>query len=364
MKFYLPTNIFYGKNAFSEASPILSSYGKRALIVTGKNSAKKSGALAATLDILNKSEVDYEIYSKIEENPTLLSVREGAQICRDTKCDFIIGIGGGSPIDAAKAIAIIVGSSITVADIYNPTTFTKALPLVAVPITSGTGTEATQYSVLTDTENHKKAGFGTPLVFPQISILNPEFTYSLAKQVTINTAIDALSHLLEGLFSMNRNPLTYPFIYKGIKLIIDNLEAAVKEPSCYSYRDALMQASLYGGIVIAHSGTTLQHSIGYPLTTKFGTPHGMANGIVMEEIMKLYYPHIKQEIDDLMTYLAMDLQDFFTWLKKFDLHLKEELDSDLIDYMTAKVMETRNMALNPTQVSQKQVKELYRRISL
>ena len=364
MNFYLPTNIFYGKTALSEASSQISLIGKKALIVTGKNSAKKSGALDATLKCLQEIEIEYVIYSEISENPSLFSVDKGASICRENHCDFIIGIGGGSPIDAAKGIAIMVGSGLKIENIYTSSKFTKALPIVAIPITSGTGTEATQYSVLTDTENQTKAGFGSILVFPKISILNPEFTFSLAKNVTINTTIDALSHLLEGIYSKNRNPLTYPFIFKGIKLIIDNLEKAVQEPNNYSYRNALMQASLYGGIVIAHSGTTLQHSIGYPLTTKFGTPHGMANGIVMEDIMKIYYPGVRQEIDGLFEYLCISQNDFFNWLKKFDLQLKQELDEELIDFMTAKVMATRNMALNPINITSADVKELYKKISL
>ncbi len=364
MNFYLPTNIFYGKTALSEAAQRINSIGRKALIVTGRNSAKKSGALDATIELLNQLKINYVIFSEIEENPTLVSVEKGANICRDNACDFLIGIGGGSPIDAAKGIAVVVGSELDIDSIYNPLEFTKALPIIAIPTTSGTGTEATQYSVLTDTQKLKKAGFGSTLVFPKFSILNPEFTYSLPQSVTINTAIDALSHLLEGLFSKNRNPLTYPFIFKGIGLIIDNLDKAVKEPLNYSYRDALMQASLYGGIVIAHSGTTLQHSIGYPLTTKFTTPHGLANGIVMKEILKLYYPAIKLEIDNLLAYLSLTLEDFFSWLDSFDLTLKQELDEDLINYMSDKVMETRNMALNPISMSLEDVKKLYRKISL
>lgn len=364
MNFFLPTKIFFGKDAFLKAEADLKNIGKKALIVTGHSSAKKSGSLDQTLALLNKNNIAYEIYSEIAENPSLISVRKGVEICQRSNCDFIIGIGGGSPIDAAKAIAMIVASQIDTSEIYQSEKFTQALPLVAVAITSGTGTEATQYSVLTDTENNTKAGFGSPLVFPKLSILNPEFTYSLPAKVTINTAIDALSHLLEGLFSKNRNQLTFPFIFKGVKLIIANLEKAIANPSDYSARAGLMQASLYGGIVIAHSGTTLQHSIGYPLTTKFGTPHGMANGIVMEEIMKLYYPHITKEIDDLMEYLSLDMNEFFAWLKKFDLSLQEKLDEELIDYMSRKVMETRNMALNPLDVSLEDVKSLYRKISL
>lgn len=364
MNFFIPTKIFYGKQAMNEAAESIKTLGTKALIVTGKSSALKSGALDATIATLKQLNIKYSVYAEIEENPTLLSVAKGADLCAAEKCDFVIGIGGGSPIDAAKGIAILRGSNLNIEEIYQAEKFSAALPLMAVPITSGTGTEATQYSVLTDSVNKKKAGFGTPLVFPTIAVLNPEFTFTLPKSVTINTSIDALSHLLEGLFSKNRNQLTYPLIHKGIKLIIENLEDALKNPHNYEHRDALMQASLYGGMVIAHSGTTLQHSIGYPLTSQFGTPHGMANGIVMKDMINLYYPAVEQEMQDLLAYLNITLNDFFTWLDKFDLVLNKKLDNELIDSMTEQVMQTRNMASNPVAVDSAKVKELYRKISL
>ncbi len=363
MNYYLPTKVFFGKNAVCDAENDLKSIGEKALIVTGRSSAKKSGALTAIINSLDKLSIQYEIYAEIQENPSLISVDKGVELCKKTACDFIIGIGGGSPIDAGKAIAMIVASEIKTEEIYDASKFKAALPLVAVPLTSGTGTEATQYSVLTDTINKKKAGFGSALVFPKLSIVNPEFSYSVPRNVTLNTAIDALSHLLEGLYSKNRNMLVTPMLHKGVKLIIDNLETALTQADNYEARAGLMLGSLYGGIVIAHTGTTLQHSIGYPLTTEFGTPHGMANGIVMEDIMELYYPHAKSQLDELFDYLNMTKTDFYSWLKKFDLVLNEKLDEELIEYMTEKVMATRNMALNPLSVSTEQVKELYRRIS-
>ena len=362
MNYYLPTKIIYGKNAVEESKNDLVQIGSKALIVTGRNSARLSGALAQITQLLKSINIEYSLYSEIEENPTLLSVQKGVEITRSQDCDFIIGIGGGSPIDAAKAIALLVGSNLAIEDIYNSAKFTKALPIVAVPITSGTGTEATQYSVLTDTINHKKAGFGSPLVFPTLSIMNPEFTISLPKSVTLNTAIDALSHLLEGIYSKNRNELVYPMLFEGVKLIIENLPKTLKSPTDYSSRDALMRASMFGGIVIAHSGTTLQHSIGYPLTTKFNTPHGLANGIVMQDIMELYYPHIKEPLDSLFSYLNMTKDSFYKWLEQFNLTLDNDLNSELIDYMTTKVMATRNMALNPLLVTEDDVKKLYRNL--
>ena len=364
MNYYLPTQVFYGKNAVSESAEELKKIGNNALIVTGRSSARKSGALEAIVNKLKELNIEYFVYAEIQENPSLISVEKGVNLCQENNCDFIIGIGGGSPIDAGKAIAMIVGSKIKTSEIYDGTKFISALPLVAVPITSGTGTEATQYSVLTDTENDKKAGFGSALVFPKISIANPEFTYSLPKMVTLNTAIDALSHLLEGLYSQKRNELVNPMLFKGIKLIIDNLATVLEDPTNYEAREALMRGSMYGGIVIAHTGTTLQHSIGYPLTTKFCTPHGLANGIVMKDIMELYYPHAKAGLDELFDYLKMSKEEFYNWLEQFNLMLNEKLDEELINYMTSKVMATRNMALNPLVVSQEKVKELYRNISL
>ncbi len=360
--FHIPTRIIYGNNAIGKGSHYIPSLGKKALIVSGKSSARLSGALDDICKELSKLQIGYAIFDKVEQNPTYESVMQGATFCRENHCDFVIGIGGGSPIDAAKAISLTVANNLSLEQITTPSLFKSKLPLIAIPTTAGTGTEATPYSVLTDTVKQRKAGFGSELAFPDVSLVDPAYTLSTPKVTTLNTGIDALSHLLEGIYSNKRNPLLYPVIFYGIKLIIDNLPPLLDNLSDLSLREAMLRASLYGGIAIAHTSTSLQHSIGYPLTSKFGVAHGLANGIVMQDIMELYYPAIKQEMDELFRYLGMSKQDFYNWLDAFDLPVDFRLDEAFIEAHIQEVLTSRNMANNPFEVSPEAIKALYRRL--
>ncbi len=359
--FFMPSRVIFGQGCIQENTRLIRKLGRKPLIVTGKSSAKKSGALDDIIAALEELNQEYVIFDKIVENPTLDSVAEGRAICKNNRCDYVIAIGGGSPIDAAKAIAVLGKNNIRLRDIFDPNFYDVALPIIAVPTTSGTGTEATPYSVITDVERSKKAGFGSPAIFPNISFCDPTYTCSMPAKVTRDTGIDALSHLLEGLYSNKREKLTYPLIYKGVRLVIDNLKTAIKEPNNLKARAAMMQAALYGGMVISHSSTTLQHSIGYPVTTVFGVSHGLSNGIFMKAMMELYYPHIKRELDDLFENIKMTKLEFYAWLDDFKLDAPEmEMTEEFISKRVKEVMGSRNMALNPFEVSQKQIEQLYR----
>lgn len=356
---YLPTRIIYGENAVRKGYVWLNSLGNKALLVTGKKSALKSGALDDVLTVLNGLKKQYVVFDEVEENPVLETVIKGAQVFAENQCDFLIGIGGGSPIDTAKAISLSAANNLDIGSIYDLTRFKQNYPLVSVPTTAGTGTEATQYSVLTDTATQKKAGFGHDLAFPTLALVDPKYTHSLPASVTLNTGIDALSHLLEGLYSNKRIPLIYPLIYQGIKLLLENLKPVLENLSYPEGRDALMRASLYGGITISHTSTTLQHSIGYPLTTVFGVPHGLSNGIVMRQMMDLYYPAVEKELNDLFHYLQISRNDFYQWLDalnmKFDMHLTDEF----IEAKTPEVLASRNMANNPITATAEDIKRIY-----
>ncbi|HQC31454.1 MAG TPA: iron-containing alcohol dehydrogenase, partial [Candidatus Cloacimonas sp.] len=312
--FYCPTRIIFARNAVQKAKDHIASLGKRALIVTGKNSAEQSGALADVISVLTESGISYVLFDSITENPSLDIVMEGKSAFLQNECDFVIGIGGGSPIDSAKAISLASANSLGRDELYNTSAFKKAYPVLAIPLTAGTGTEVTQYSVLSDPLTKKKAGFGSDLAFPVLAVLNPKYTLTLPPKVTLHTALDALSHLLEGLYSNQRSPVVYPFIYKGIASIMKFLPLVLSQRENYLAREELMRDALYGGMVIAQGSTTLQHSIGYPLTSFYNIPHGLANAMVMEDIMELYYPAVHQELDDLFSYLQISKDDFYAWL--------------------------------------------------
>lgn len=353
--FYLPTKIVFKIEAVKLAALQIQSFGKKPLIVTGASSAIASGAQQDVTALF----ADYQIYAEIKENPELDSIMRGAEVFTQSGCDFIIGIGGGSPLDAAKAISVAAANQLNLDQLYSTELFQKAYPIVAIPTTSGTGSEVTQFSVLNDNRSGKKAGWGHPLAFPRLAIVDPRYTLSLSAEVTKNTAIDALSHLLEGLYSANREPLCFPMIHKGMSLIIKNLPRTLKDPSNLEARCALSQASIYGGMTISQGSTSLQHSIGYPLTTVFKVPHGLANGIVMKQIMKLYKPAVHGLLEEAFGSFHFSIEDFFAWLDDLNLNADVQITEEFITQRVPEVMSSRNMLNNPLEVTAEQIADIF-----
>jgi len=358
--FHLPTRISFGPEALKRAETQIAALGTKALIVTGKNSARGSGALDDLITGLRGQSISFSVYDAVTENPDLACIIEGAEFMRKAVCDLVIGVGGGSPLDAAKAISLAAANHLGMDELYATEKCERAFPIVAVPTTSGTGSEVTQYSVLTDTRIGKKAGWGHALAFPRLALVDPRYTISAPLQVTINTGIDALSHLLEGLYSKLREPLIFPVIHKGISLIIHYLKTALQEPDNLRARTALSQASLYGGMTIAQGSTTLQHSIGYPLTSFFNVPHGLANGIVMKQIMELYWPESGSLLSEAFASFGFSRQSFEDWLDSLELKADIGIDAAFIAERVPEVMSSRNMANNPIEVNPEQIACIYR----
>jgi alcohol dehydrogenase len=355
--YYLPTRIFFGLGALGLARDRIARLGRKALVVTGRRGAKASGALDEVLRLLRDYKIGHMHFNRVEPNPSTEVVMAGKAAFGD--CDFVIGIGGGSPIDAAKAIALAKANDLAQGDLYDTSRFRRNYPVVAIPTTAGTGAEATQYSVLTDAARKKKAGFGHDLAFPLIAVCDPAYTQSQPAEVTRDTAIDALSHLLEGIYSSQRNPLLYPLVHWGVKSVVENLGPALDDPSDLSRREALMRAALYGGFTIAHTGTTFQHAAGYPLTSNFGVSHGLANGLVMKQVMEFYYPALKTELDALFSAVGLSRDAFQAWLDSLELKAELALTDAFIDNHIPEVMSSRNMTNNPFEVSAEQVRQIY-----
>ncbi len=357
---YLPTRVYFGEGALLRAADNILKLGSQPLVVTGRASARLSGALDELTVVLDRAGLEMKLFDQVEENPSLDTVLDGAKILKESGCDFLIGIGGGSPIDAAKAIALAAANSLDRDELYLIERFKTSLPLVAIPTTSGTGTEVTQYAVLTDPQTNIKAGFGHDLAFPALAVCDPRHTLSLDPSTTLNTAVDALSHLLEGIYSNKRDPLLQPLIHSGAKAILNHLKAVLDQPDDLAGRTELMRASLYGGITIAQTSTTLQHSLGYPLTAAFGLPHGLSNAVVMRQVMDLYYPALKADLDSLFAALGISRTEFDNWLSSLPLGACPELGDAFTERCVAEVLASRNMANNPFQVGADQIREIYR----
>ncbi len=276
---YMPTRIIGGKDCVVKNGDVFSSYGKRCLVVTSKSGAVKSGALKDVSQTLDKEGIDYIIFDEITENPLASACIKAGETAREFKADFIIGIGGGSPLDASKAVAICAKNPCYDIDgLYNRNIPSKALPLLLIGTTSGTGSEVTGVSVLTNDKTMMKKSISGADCYAAVSFLDPKYTYSMPYNVTVTTVLDAFAHAVEGWFSQKCTELptkyaemALPDIYKGLKYLYET-KALPDE----KMRDSLYYASIYAGLTLNVCGTAFPHTVGYILTEEFGVPHGKA----------------------------------------------------------------------------------------
>ena len=287
--FRMPTEIISGYGAIEKNSDKLA-LGKCALIVTGKHSAKACGAFDDVTAALDRLGIRYAIFNKIMENPLLSVCFEGGRVARENGADFVIAIGGGSPIDAAKAIsAFAANPDIEPMEIYTAE-LNPSLPIVAIPTTAGTGSEVNPYSVLTlDGKNVKKT-FNRPMSYPKCAFLDPKYTNSLGMDYTVSTALDAFCHCIESYLSPRANEISKMFAVDGARRIygalvnIENVGSDTLE-KLEPYREALLYGACAGGIAINVTGTGFNHPLGYNLTLYRGVSHGRACGVFMKEYL-------------------------------------------------------------------------------
>ena len=283
--FYMPVRIVSGENAVKNNAAALA-LGKHALIVTGRRSAVASGALADVTTVLEAQGIGYTLFDKITENPLASTCREGGALCRETGADFVIGIGGGSALDAAKAIsAFAVCPDADEAGIYTAEIADGAmLPIAAIPTTAGTGSEANPYAILTLPGGDKKKTFKhIPGSYPRIALVDPRYTYSLNENYTVSTALDALAHAIESWLSPKSTDASEIFAGYAAREIWDVLfrgadGEGAKDAGGFTpaQRRRLSYAACAAGIAINRTGTGFPHPLGYSITLSEGIPHGRA----------------------------------------------------------------------------------------
>lgn len=277
-----PTRLFFGNGAIAGNYEEMKALGKRALIVTGKGgSAVRNGSLQDLCQALSDCNISWEIFREVEANPSVETVRRGAAAAREAQTEFIAGLGGGSPLDAAKAIAVLAVNDITDEELF-AVRFTAALPMVAVPTTAGTGSEVTPYSILTYHAIENKKSIFSPAIIPAIAYIDPAYTRDIPFNITADTAVDAYSHALEGYLAVKSNPMSDLIAREALRISGTELKllASGTNPGTAG-REALIYASTLAGLVISQTGTSIPHAMGYPLTHFKGVPHGRANGILM-----------------------------------------------------------------------------------
>ena len=319
MNFCLPTTIITGKNCLASNGELLSRLGSRCIIVTGKSAARRSGALDDLISVLKSEGIEYALFDEIEQNPSYKSCLSAALAAKQMGAEFVVGIGGGSPLDAAKAIAVLAKASDTSPEaLYSSKWDASPLPIVAVGTTAGTGSEVTPVSVIT-TPNGIKKSFRAPSLYPVLAFGDATYTMSLPPDFTRSTALDALAHCLESYFNRSSNDISRLFAKRGIAILIEMLEKTADchlAPLSFEDREAIYCASLYGGLAISVTGTAFPHALGYFLSEQYGIPHGNACAVYLEEFIRHNVETAPKETELLFAELGTDAESLSALIRK------------------------------------------------
>lgn len=279
--FVMPHDIVYGPGALEKAAPRLASMGKRALVVTDALMGKL-GNLARLTGVLDAAGVESFVYDEVNSEPVDHMVERGVELFEQQGCDFIVALGGGSPIDTMKAIAMCSASGQPIASFMGHPYEGPVCPMAAIPTTAGTGSEATQFTIITDTTNDVKMLIaGTPLI-PELAIVDPAFTMTAPASVTAATGIDALCHAIESYTSRKAQPLSQTFSLSAAKRIFANLATCVEDPGNVEARTEMSIAATEAGIAFNNSSVTIIHGMSRPIGALFHVPHGLSNAVLME----------------------------------------------------------------------------------
>lgn len=280
-EFKIPEHVFLGKDALIEASFVIEKYGNKAFIVTGKH-VVKSPMMDQLKKMLYDKGIAYFIFDGITGEPTDLMIEEGKNAYIENSCEFLIAVGGGSPLDSMKAIAAMLVNPGKIAD-YNGKEIGGNLPkMVAIPTTAGTGSEATKFSVITDSKRGIKMLLKGNKLIPDIAILNHLYTEDMPMQVTVSTGLDALTHAIEAYTSIKASRLTDIYALTAVKKIMKYLPIAVNNGYVEKAREEMQLASFLAGVCINNSSVTLVHGMSRPIGAIFHTPHGLSNAMLLD----------------------------------------------------------------------------------
>lgn len=283
-EFSLPGRTIMGDGALEQSENIIKSFGKKALIVSGKN-VTKMGTVKIITDCLEKWEIDYLIFNEITGEPTEVMIEAGVKAYKEGECDFCIAVGGGSPLDSGKAIVAMTKLEGEISDYMGQTMEGKFPPLVLIPTTAGTGSEATKFTVITDSKKDIKMLLKGEALLPDLAIIDAKFSLTAPKGVTAATGMDALTHAVEAYTSRKANPLTDTFALSSIKKIFKYLPLVYKNGEDKKAREEMAIAAYEAGVCINNSSVTIVHGMSRPIGALFHVPHGISNAMLIKECL-------------------------------------------------------------------------------
>jgi alcohol dehydrogenase class IV len=283
-EFSLPKRTIIGDNALEASEKVIKSFGKKAFIVSGKI-VTKMGTVKILTDCLTKWGIGFELFNDITGEPTDVMIESGVKAYKEAGCDFCIAIGGGSPLDSGKAIAAMTKLEGKISDYMGVAMEGDFPPLVLIPTTAGTGSEATKFTIITDSEKNIKMLLKGEALLPDLAIIDSKFSMTAPKSVTAATGMDALTHAIEAYTSRKANPLTDTYALSAIKRIFTYLPLAYKNGEDKKAREEMAIAAYEAGVCINNSSVTLVHGMSRPIGALFHVAHGISNAMLIKECL-------------------------------------------------------------------------------
>jgi alcohol dehydrogenase len=272
---------------------------KNPLVVIDKNLVQ-TGLLDQITKVLIPGGIKFSVFDKVVPEPPIELADEGAKLAVKNKCDIVIGVGGGSAMDVAKAIAVLAANKASAVDYLGLNKVPgPGLPKIMIPTTAGTGSEVTFTAVFVRKNLKKKEGMNSPYLYPELALLDPELTLTLPPVPTAQTGLDALCHAIESYTSVNASPMSEMFSLEAIALIAENLRTCVHDGKNIEARERMLLGSLYAGIGLANAGVTAVHSLSYPLGGQYGVGHGLANTMMLPAVMAFNLPAALEKFTDI-----------------------------------------------------------------
>lgn len=372
-EFNLPVKLVFGSGKRSDLAKYIDEIGgSRGVLVCG-NSFCKNGVADEFLRLGGGKIV--EIFSDIRPNPTTDNVNDCVRLMREVDADFAVALGGGSPMDCCKAACAIVKGDDNIEPYHSlgkPISAKEAIPMIAVTTTSGTASEVTNISVLTDINKNLKQPMNDPAMYPKIAVIDPELTLTVPPQVTASTGLDVLSHAIESYWSTLNQPICSACSIYAARLVFEWLEKAYTEPENLTAREKMSEASIVAGVAFSHPRTTGSHACSFPLTNIYGIPHGEACAFTLDYFVKFNAKHADSDgrLDALAKDCGFDsayeMADEISAMKK-RMGMRSRLSEigctsdEQIAELTKKSM-SMLMKRNPIELSESDIGEMYNKL--
>ena len=342
MQFYMPTKLYSEQDCVKKHGKELASFGSKAMIVTGKHSSRANGSLADVENVLENEGIPYIIYDDIEENPSIETIMKAREIGMEEKVDFVIGIGGGSPMDASKAIALMIANPEETEEVFYEAKPLKYLQVICVPTTCGTGSEVTPYSILTIHKQRTKKSIKHK-IYPSLALLDASYLKSMSRTGLVHTSVDALAHLIESYLNTNSNEWNRVYSREGFKVWGQFKEALKEDRLTEDDYEKMLRASALAGMAITHTGTSLPHGLSYAFTYEQGYSHGKAVGMFLAGYVSMYKD--KTAVQEVLELLGFkNITEFQSYMKELlgPIHVDEEVLKNSVNKILADAAKLKN----------------------